>query len=39
MWLFNKPAPDTVLTDYIFEDFETVGKSGQFELKLLKQGS
>lgn len=38
-WLFEKAAPDTALTDYIFEDFETVGTSGQFELKLPKQGS
>ena len=38
-WLNGRPPPDTALVHYIFEDFETVAQSGQFELRLPKQGT
>lgn len=38
-WLGARPAPDTPLVHYIFEDFEEVGGSGNFSLLLPKKGS
>ncbi len=38
-WLGGRPAPDTPLVHYIFEDFEEVGGSGNFILLLPKKGS
>ena len=38
-WLGSRPAPDTPLVHYIFEDFEEVGGSGNFSLLLPKKGS
>jgi hypothetical protein len=37
-WLGARPSPDTPLVHYIFDDFETVGESGNFELRLPKGG-
>lgn len=37
-WLGERPSPDTPLVHYIFDDFETVGQSGNFELRLPKGG-
>lgn len=37
-WLQGRPSPDTPLVHYIFDDFETVGQSGNFELRLPKGG-
>jgi hypothetical protein len=37
-WLGVRPSPDTALVHYIFDDFETVGQSGNFELRLPKGG-
>lgn len=38
-WLQGRPAPDTPLVHYIFEDFEDVEGSGNFSLLLPKKGS
>ena len=38
-WLNGRPHPDTPLVHYIFEEFETVGQVGQFELRLPKRPS
>ena len=38
-WLGARPAPDTPLVHYIFEDFEEVGSSGNFSLLLPKKGA
>ena len=38
-WLGARPSPDTPLVHYIFDDFETVGESGAFQLGLPKKGS
>jgi hypothetical protein len=38
-WLKARPPPDTPLVHYIFEDFETVAESGDFQLQLPKRGS
>ncbi|HET9164275.1 MAG TPA: hypothetical protein VFN89_12635 [Solirubrobacterales bacterium] len=38
-WLGARPAPDTPLVHYIFEDFEEVEGSGNFSLLLPKKGS
>jgi hypothetical protein len=38
-WLGVRPAPDTPLVHYIFEDFEEVEGSGNFSLLLPKRGS
>jgi hypothetical protein len=38
-WLQARPAPDTPLVHYIFDDFEEVGGSGDFSLLLPKKGS
>lgn len=35
-WLNGRPAPETPLVRYIFDDFETVGRAGEFELGLPK---
>lgn len=37
-WLGARPSPDTALVHYIFDDFETVAESGNFELRLPKGG-
>lgn len=37
-WLGTRPSPDTPLVHYIFDEFETVGQSGNFELRLPKEG-
>jgi len=38
-WLESRPAPDTPLVHYIFDDFEEVGGSGNYSLLLPKKGS
>ncbi len=38
-WLNGRPAPETPLVRYIFDDFETVERAGEFELGLPKRGS
>jgi hypothetical protein len=38
-WLGSRPAPDTPLVHYIFDDFEEVGSSGNFSLLLPKRGA
>jgi hypothetical protein len=37
-WLGTRPPPDTPLVHYIFDDFEAVGRSGNFELRLPREG-
>ncbi|HEX6687622.1 MAG TPA: hypothetical protein VF085_03030 [Solirubrobacterales bacterium] len=36
-WLNGRPMPETPLVRYIFDDFETVGQVGEFELGLPKE--
>lgn len=39
IWLYGKAPPDTPLTRYMSNDFETVAQVGEFELQLPKRGS